>query len=410
MWLESIKNLLPADKECKKDSLLISEEIKNSSEAIENKKSTKENIKELSDDKLLSMNNREFLAISDKKRLQYITTKDSSKIEDILEWKKDYLEFTFTFNGKFNRELWLKTTAWQVLPEWINEVKTNWEIYSRTWLDGEFFNDSNKRLVINEWTKLEKIKVLSKEEIEKATEENTKNYDSYVKENPKKSIFSDIIFEAVSRDIDPEFAISIFSPKISKLNIFSNERRVVLEDMFTEFDRIRSWVTFWNGKQLKWDKKYPDEFVVRLVRKINPDNIKEVSKKYWIKESEVNRINSFRTAEYLTTSQRIEIINRAPEYVKALVRKYFPAWEYENALLVCNWESSFKKDAINKNTDKYSSVDRGLMQVNDRWHSDKYRWENIFDPDVNMRVAFEIYKESWNSWKPWYAARKIWLA
>jgi hypothetical protein len=36
----------------------------------------------------------------------------------------------------------------------------------------------------------------------------------------------------------------------------------------------------------------------------------------------------------LTT--RNEIISKAPEYIKNLVKKYFPASEYKNALLVCH--------------------------------------------------------------------------
>jgi hypothetical protein len=93
-----------------------------------------------------------------------------------------------------------------------------------------------------------------------------------------------------------------------------------------------------------------------------------------------------------------------------LIKKYFPEDEYENALLVCNWESGFKYDSINYNSDRHSSVDKWLFQINDYWHADKYKWVDIYDPETNIRIASEIFKEANNSWSQWYAARNIGLA
>jgi len=133
--------------------------------------------RELSDEKLMTITNREFLAISTDKRLQYIT-KNNIKSEDLTKEKLRItnLEFSFTFNWKFNRELWLKTTAWQVLPLEVREVVNNWIIYKRAWLEWEFFTEDNRRLIINEWTKLNDIKIWDISEIKKQDNKKIKEY------------------------------------------------------------------------------------------------------------------------------------------------------------------------------------------------------------------------------------------
>jgi hypothetical protein len=51
------------------------------------------------------------------------------------------LNFTFTFDGKFNRELYIRTTAGQILPENVRTVTSGNVEYTRTGLNGEFFSN-----------------------------------------------------------------------------------------------------------------------------------------------------------------------------------------------------------------------------------------------------------------------------
>ena len=57
-------------------------------------------------------------------------------------------------DGVDNPDLFAKTTAGQVLPDEVASVSCNGEIYSRSGIDGEFFNDKNHRLKIYTGTQI----------------------------------------------------------------------------------------------------------------------------------------------------------------------------------------------------------------------------------------------------------------
>lgn len=365
-----------------------------SNENVENNKYSNEQLKTIS--------NNEFLSLPKEERLQYVT-KNNIDSENISNGSVNDVEFTFTFDWEYNKELYLLTTAGQVLPKEVWEVRVLDKIYSRNNLDGEFFNWS-ERLIINEWTKIDIDKIRTPNELN-----DLKNKVNEWLEKYKDLKNQDLILESLNRWIDPEFSEMVIWEKIKDKPIGSVERMVLIEEIFTEFDRIRPSITMWDWKILEWNK-YPDDFVLKLLSKFNT-NYEKLAMDYWI---DIVNIEGFKnrknTPDYLSISSQNEIIARAPENVKNLVRLYFPPEEYENALLVCNWESGYKENAINNNTDKHRSTDRWLFQINDYWHGDKYVWKDIFDPEVNVKIASEIFKESWNSWTPWYAARKIWLA
>jgi len=154
--------------------------------------------------------------------------------------------------------------------------------------------------------------------------------------------------------------------------------------------------------------KYNDKFVLKLLKKIYSNWFDDIALEYWISKEKVEQFKIKKnTPDYLSEYQIQEIINSAPKYVVDLVKQNFPENEVENALIVCFWESSFRDRAINYNS---NSVDRWLFQINSYYHWNKYLWENIFDPKINVRVAKQVFEEAWNSWKPWVAAKKFWLA
>jgi len=85
---------------------------------------------------------------------------------------------------------------------------------------------------------------------------------------------------------------------------------------------------------------------------------------------------------------------------RGLVGKYFPASEIENALSIMSAESGGNPDAISP------TKDLGLMQIN-AVHADRVGGDlsRLFDPEVNLRVAYEIWSEQ--SWHPWSTAKKL---
>lgn len=85
----------------------------------------------------------------------------------------------------------------------------------------------------------------------------------------------------------------------------------------------------------------------------------------------------------------------AVEVWRPLVAQY--SWPVEEALAVIECESRGSASAYNA-----ASGASGLFQVVPYWHA----WrlgpgESLFDPGVNVRVAWEIFVDAGGSWGPW---------
>lgn len=102
-------------------------------------------------DSLSKMDNSEFLKqFSREQRLDKIT-KPPKEAKDVKSW--DDIRFTFTFENKLNENLYLKTTAWQVLPWEVRQLQdATWNTYFRSGYLWEFFDESGNRLLIHDWT------------------------------------------------------------------------------------------------------------------------------------------------------------------------------------------------------------------------------------------------------------------
>lgn len=179
-------------------------------------------------------------------RLKYVTIDNILPFE-LIDWTCSEVTFSFDldWNWKINKELYLKTSAWQVLPEEVESVRIWKNVYSRNNLGWEFFDKNNKRLVIHHNTtiKIEKLRTIDeKNEIQKANDIKTKEYE--------KNKDSDIVIEAVKRWITIWLVFKLFSKLLS--NISWIERNVELEVLFTQFDRIRGRWQYWeNSEELK---------------------------------------------------------------------------------------------------------------------------------------------------------------
>jgi len=259
-------------------------EIKNE---IEKKKQEQ---KEYSKEKLQRMDNREFLTIPLERRLQYIT-KNNIKSEEVSNKNKKNLEFTFTFDWEYNEELYLRTTAGQVLPKEVKEVTKNGVKYTRNNLKWEFFSINNKRLIIKEWTKIEIWELLEQKEIDKKIEEYSIKTKEFLDNNKKYEEYKTIIEESYNRWIEPELMILTFWQKYNKDN-FANkteiQKRISIEEMFTEFDRIRWKLRLSEEKKSDW--KYTDEIAVRMFRQYWGHNWKYYAKEYWITPEKIKKV------------------------------------------------------------------------------------------------------------------------
>jgi len=73
--------------------------------------------------RMKTLSNREFLNASREERLRFVT-KGNIDAKDVHENGTKNLEFTFTYDGTYNHELYARTTAGQVLPENIRTVES----------------------------------------------------------------------------------------------------------------------------------------------------------------------------------------------------------------------------------------------------------------------------------------------
>lgn len=92
------------------------------------------------------------------------------------------------------------------------------------------------------------------------------------------------------------------------------------------------------------------------------------------------------------------------ENYRALIAKYFPASQVDNALRVMQGESS--GDPRAHATQGEDS--RGLFQLNvGKGANPQLAQYNLYDPETNIRLAAQMYNE--RGWQPWTAARNLGL-
>lgn len=90
------------------------------------------------------------------------------------------------------------------------------------------------------------------------------------------------------------------------------------------------------------------------------------------------------------------------DFVKAEIKRVFGEnWKMAYAVMFS--ESSGRINAVNQNTDRHESIDRGLFQINSYWHPD-VSIDCAFDMYCNIKEAYRISNGGTN-WRPWYGYR-----
>lgn len=244
-------------------------------------------------DSMLTITTTEFLKKPFPERLKYVTIWNIDS-KDVVYWNVKDLEINFSFNGKFNRQLYLNTTAWMILPDEVREVEVNGEKFFRNprALKWEFFNENWKRLIIRDETKITISKLEPKEELEKKfiSKIDLTKYENDVEK--------EIAIESEKRWVPVEIAISMFSEELKKLDSLEL-RNAIMEDLFVEIDR-KKWEYFVlkSKKPTESDWKFSLEFISYLLSYDN-DLFEKTAKWYGyteeqIKQLEKTRENNFR--------------------------------------------------------------------------------------------------------------------
>lgn len=200
--------------------------IKRTLETLVNNQLTEEELQ-----KFQNISNIDFLQYPTDERLRFITVGNFSA-DDVASGKYKNIEFTFTYDWVFNRDLYIRTTAGQVFPSEVRQLTSWTEVFTRSGLSGEFFTESGKRLKIHEGTKVDVSSLVTQEELKNLQDEIQAQKDVFL-EDP----FKDLADAALNRWIDPKFTIIMFGSKIEKTSWI--ERGVIIEDKLTDIARFQ---------------------------------------------------------------------------------------------------------------------------------------------------------------------------
>lgn len=303
----------------KKDTLLRSLELL---------KTNKLNEAELKNMSVVS--SREFLNTPPNERLRFITAWNIESKDVGENWVKN-LEFTFTFDWKFNRELYINTTAWQVLSDNIREVESSWIQYQRNWLNWEFFSQDWKRLLIHEKTQINIIKFWSEEELKALNDQvNSKSKEFIWTPNETLAI------ESIKKWYDPKFIISLIWDKFINKNDYKKED---IEVELTNIAKIQN-----NFKEdykdeiaIDNDWKISSSFAWYLINNINPAKIESIWKEFWYdinKLKTYKRINNPSLWWWPINPENINIDWISKEEInECLKNKIFRPWSKEAVIL-----------------------------------------------------------------------------
>lgn len=90
------------------------------------------------------------------------------------------------------------------------------------------------------------------------------------------------------------------------------------------------------------------------------------------------------------------------EDVVAMINQVF-GFHAAVARCIASHESGYNPLAVNVNSDRYHSRDRGVFQLNDHWHPDVSDAQ-AFDPAFNISYAFRMSAGGTN-WNAWYTKK-----
>ncbi len=240
-----------------------------------------------------SITNKEFLKFSREQRLKYITI-GNIDYKDVQEWKDDKIQFSFTFNSKFNGRLYLKTTAWQVLPPNIKIVESWWEKWERNGFYGEFFNKSWQRLIIHEWTKINIKERIEQKKVDWFFTDSLQKAEKFQWANKNIALYS------LQRWLAPELAIALFSSHLDLSKLSEADKKVEIEYMITEFERAKDYFldTFPQGSVLK-EWKLSKEFLSFFLNYFETNKTKrgDIFRKIGFTDEEITKFKSFSREE-----------------------------------------------------------------------------------------------------------------
>ncbi len=251
-----------------------------------------------------TITNNEFLHVTKEARLRFVTVGNISS-QAISEGNVKNIEFTFTYDGVFNRDLYIRTTAGQVLPPEVREITAGSEVFIRSGIQGEFFTESGKRLKIHEGTQIDISKTATEEELvemRESFEENLKEYEEIEEK--------DMALAALEKGIDPKFALLMYGEDIK--NLSGDIRNVTIEDKLTDIARFQDdFSDDYLGKETFKDGEVTQEFAGYMTH-ILDWNMEKVAQEYWF---DIEEMQKFQKSERYSSGWPLSMENVDIEWV-----------------------------------------------------------------------------------------------
>lgn len=334
---------------------------------------------------------KEFLSTPPAERLRFIT-KWNIDTKDVKEWWVTKLDFTFTFDGKFNRDLYLRTTAGQVLGENIRTVSVDGKEYSRIWLNGEFFSQEWKRLTIHEWTQLEILQFGTADEM-KQIQDSFINQLKEFEWTPHEAL----AWEAIKKWYDPKFVISLFWEQIASVSFWKTE---AIEDKLTDIARLQDdFSTDYPSQEALWENGKPSEkFAWYVTNALNPSKLSQVAELYGYNLDEIRQTRRRNNPSLWGGPMNLENINIegiSKEEVEAILNKqrFTPGSKDAQVLFMAACQAAdLPKDWCNKESlhrilSKESNGVVGRLNYTIRWHSSESFKEQALSSSRNNPIG-----------------------
>ncbi len=340
--------------------------------------------KEFTTEKLKTFETRELLKMEVSDRLNLVTKGWKIERWDLKEWKE--IEFNFSADWEKNKNLYLNTSAGQVLPVEIGTVNVGWVEYQRHWYEWEFFNEKWERLLIDDWTKITIWKPRTNEDLKwivwKMKEDGNKliadlNIDvKKLKEWDKEKL--DIIRESLKKWLSPNEVKTILDWKYEDLSKITPESRK--KEVFKVLMDLKNhWVLDWDTSWDKIDRKSLETFIKNTW-------IWEIS--YW------NDWYPTYTGGSAPDMSKLEYPEWTPEQTKEMLSKaMWELWTHENS-----WKA-----------DKYFDFNEKFKNLNARstpWCAAFVNWalKEWWLPTNWSLAAKSFIQWSWK-WHVWF---KVW--
>ncbi len=341
-------------------------------------------------------------------------------------------EITFNFDEAGNKELYLKTTAGQVLPPNVRQVVASGSkqdgstIFTRRGYNGEFFSPSGARLKIHNGTtikvvegeegfvannKLEEFKSTFTKDVKAVLEEAGIKEDSEGYERLSRATEM-----AALKGVDLRIALALAKSDTFK-GVSDEDFPAKFEEVLTQAHRLQNGMSETQiMKDGKLNLNLAQQWLSRYIT--DRDQLKSL-----LSELKGSDGETYYTEEDLRALENIEVAagkKLSGEQAYALAAKYFPTEPVDKVVAIMIGESGLDPRAGNN----YQAGHTGLMQISGL-HRDglikdgiidpnrDYR-EQLYDPETNMAAARWVFnKQGWGAWeagpnhKPGYYAQNL---